>query len=120
MTDIVQVQYMNATFTANTATITIGNGELNITNNEAISFEGSFPFSSLNVSSDTVRFYNQSPNTAVNGNATLPIASSGTGDPTITANNFSGSVELQWSTRNGPQHQQLSPGEAVTLTGFTG
>lgn len=122
MTGIVEVQYQNATFTANTASIVVGNGgKVELSNNGSFSLEGSFVFSTLSVSSGAVNFYNSSTGTSVNGNVKLPITSSGNGDPTITANNFSGSVELQWPTKNsGTQYQQLSSGESITLTDFAG
>ncbi|MGK6355772.1 hypothetical protein ACMGDH_11185 [Sphingomonas sp. DT-207] len=121
MTASVQVQYQNATFTANTSTITIGNGgSIELGSNDSLTLEGSFSFGTLNISSGTISFYNQAPGTSVNGNANIPVASSGGSAPTLTANNFSGSVEVQWPTSNGPQYQQLSSGESITLNGFTG
>ncbi|MGH6616992.1 hypothetical protein [Sphingomonas sp.] len=120
MTGVVQVQYQNATFTANTATIVIENGTISLDNHGSFGLSGSFQFNNLNVSSGSVSFYNQSPDTPVNGTANISVSSSGKGDPKLTANNFSGSVELQWPTNDGTKYQQLSSGESITLSDFNG
>jgi hypothetical protein len=121
MTSPITIQYQGAQFTADSATITIGNGgSFQLTNNEYLSFNGSFTFNALNISSGSIDIYNSTQGVSVSGEIVVPAVSGGGGDPTITANNFQGSATVSWPSNQGPQYQQLSSGDAITLTGFTG
>jgi hypothetical protein len=121
MTSPITISYQGATFTANTATIIIGNGgSFQLTNNEFLSFNGSFTFDALNISSGSIDIYNSKEGVPVNGGITIPVMSGAGGDPTITATNFQGSVTISWPSSQGPQYDQLSPGDPLTLTVFTG
>jgi hypothetical protein len=120
MTATISIQYESATFTANTSTVTVGNGgTFQLTDNQFLSLAGTFTFSTLSLSKSLISFYNNSQGTAVNGTASLPVSATTGLDPTIVANNFAGTVILSWPSKQGPQYQTLSPGDQITLTGFT-
>ena len=118
MPGVVSINYQNSTFTATVAVIHVANGEITLSDHEPISFEGTFTFDTLSISSSEVTFYSNSADTAVNGTVSLLISSPGSDDPIISANNFTGSVELTWPTSNGRQYQQISSGDLVTLKDF--
>ncbi|HXC55139.1 MAG TPA: hypothetical protein VNU97_07585 [Rhizomicrobium sp.] len=114
----ITIQYQNATFTTTAASIVIGNGTCVLGSNSYFSMSGTFTFSTLNVSSGLISIDNTSPGIAANGTVTIPLSAPG-GAPTITANNFSGTAIVTWPTTNqGPQNEQLTPGQQITLNNF--
>jgi hypothetical protein len=116
-TQTIELNYQNATLSANTAVISVGHGgSFTLARNEFLSINGTFTFATLNISSGAISFYNTASGTSVNGTVSIPVTA--TQDPTITASNFSGTVTLSWPSSEGPQYQQLSPGDPITLTGF--
>jgi hypothetical protein len=80
---------------------------------------GTFTFNTFSVSSGGVSFFNGSTGAAVSGSIAIPVTGT-SGDPTITVSNFSGTAQAQWPSKSGPKEQPLSPGDELTLTGFSG
>lgn len=119
MSGLVTIQYTNSTLTANVATVIVGGGgAYTLTPNQSLTLNGTFTFSSLQVSTSTIAIDNTSQGVAINGSVAIQV-SAASGDPTITANNFSGSATVSWpSSTPGGGFEQLTPGVPISLTGF--
>lgn len=120
MASSITMQYQNATFTATNATTVVQNGSFELTQTDFLQMNGTITFNALNISSGTIGFYNSATGAAISGTIVVPVAKAGSVDPAITANNFQGTCTLSWPSTSGPQYQTLSPGDPITLTGYTG
>jgi hypothetical protein len=118
MTAAIEIEFQSATFTADNAAITVGNGSFELSDSQMLSMYGAFPFDTLNLGTGSIGFYNSSAGASVSGVISIPVAAGNSGDPTITVTAFSGAVTLSWPSNTGPQYQALSPGDPITLTGF--
>jgi hypothetical protein len=108
-----------ATFTANGASIQAGNGgAFQLQSTSYLSFQGTFAFSQLEISSGVISFANVSAGTAVSGTVVIPVTVPSGTTPTITASNFAGVVNISWP--GGPPSQELTPGTAFYLDNFGG
>jgi len=119
MSGLVTIQFTNGTFTANVATIIVGGGgAYTLTPNQSLALNGQFSFSTFTVSTNAIAVDNVSQGVSVNGSIAIQVSAPG-GDPTITANNFSGSATVTWpSSTPGSGFEQLLPGNQISLTGF--
>jgi hypothetical protein len=104
------------TFTGTLATVGISNGQFEISNSVALALSGTFSINSLNISSFQLQFENATTGVAVSGTISLPATSDG--EPTITADGFTGTCQVNWSSTNGPKFSTLLPGNNVTLSDF--
>lgn len=107
------------TFTAPGASIQAGGGgTFVLQSNQYLSLQGTFGFSQLEISSRVLNFANTSAGTAVSGTVVIPLSCASGTTPTITASNYSGTVNASWP--GGPPSQELTPGTALYLNGFGG
>jgi hypothetical protein len=114
----IQIAYLRGTtFTSTLASTTISNGSFGISNTDFISFNGTFAVTQLNISSGLISFENNSAGVAVSGTITIPVTSSG-GDPSITADGFSGTAQVNWNSTTGPKFATVLPGNPTTLSNF--
>jgi hypothetical protein len=120
MFSTIEINFQNAVFTASSATVTVSNGCFALASNEFLSFAGTLPFDTLNISSGVIGFYNSSAGATVNGTLSIPVSATTGGDPAITVSNFQGNATVSWPSTSGPQYQMLMSGDAMTLVGFAG
>jgi hypothetical protein len=114
------MQYQDSTFTANNATTQVQNGSFELTQTDFLTMNGTVTFNALNISSGSIGFYNSATGAAISGSVIVPVAKTGSSDPAITVNNFQGTCTLSWPSTSGPQYQNRSPGDPITLTNFLG
>lgn len=119
MTASIEIQFQNATATANTVAISVMNGIFQLESNAYLTMNGTFSFDALMISTGSLSISNWSTGDVLNGQIDIPVNSQ-SGMPSITVSNFSGTVTINWPTTVGPQFQQLMPGDPITLTDFVG
>ena len=119
MSGLITIQYQNATLAADVANIIVGSGGVfQLTSNQSLSLNGTFSFSGFSVTTTAISIDNTSTGVSINGSVSVQI-NAAHGDPSITANNFSGTATVTWpSSTPGGGYQQLTPGDPLTLTGF--
>jgi hypothetical protein len=113
MTSPVAINFNNCTFTSNESTIAIGNGSIALGGPNQVKLVGTFSFSTLNISSVQMQFYNNSAGGTVNGVVNIPISPNGTA--ALTVNNFVGQASVTW---NDGGFAVLAPSQPVILNGL--
>lgn len=114
----IDINFINATLTSTTSQILIGAGSFALDTVSALSVSGTVSFNSLYLTSGALTF--EAPaGTSFDCSIILPLEA-GAGAPTLEITNFAGTATVTWPTASGLQTQTVTPGDPITLNGFTG
>jgi hypothetical protein len=106
------------TFNATTASLTLGDGSIDLTATSA-QLAGAFNFSAFIVANTEVVFSNNATGASVNGVVTIPVSPDGA-NPAISGSGFTGIAQVMWPVKGVPNYGNLSSGGgSVPLTGLT-
>ena len=119
MAGLITLSFQMAKFTGSTSSITVGGGTivLQAQANQSLAMLGTFPFANLSVTSGAISIEGQ-PGATVNGNISFAVNATSNA-PTVTVTNFGGTASMSWPSNAGGGFRVVSPGDPVTLDGFS-
>ena len=112
----ITISYQNAALTSANSSIQLHNGTFGLAAGTSLNMSGTLSFSSLSITTGQISF-NVPSGTTFNANVQAPVVP-GASDPMLDVTNFSGIVMVTWPTVNGPQTQELTSGNQITLNGY--
>lgn len=118
----VVISLTGATATTSSVTVNLMNntGNYTLASNQGIVVAGSFSFSTLSVTTHSVKF-GVAPQSSFEGSISLDVVPTpSTNTPVIEINNITvDTATVTYPTEDGPVTQVLTPGQPMPLTGYT-
>jgi hypothetical protein len=117
----VGISYLQVTgLYENQSTIMVANGAFELDPNNPFSVYATIGITNLWTTPGTINFtVDATGDDTFDVTVDVGLATSGNGDPIIEMSGCWGVVSVVWPTAAGQQTQPLSPGQQVTLTGYT-
>lgn len=104
----------------NQSSIMVANGAFELDANDPLTLNATIGIATVWATPSTINFtVDATDDDTFDVTVDVGLATSGTGDPIIEMDGCDGAVSVVWPTAAGQQTQPLSPGQQVTLTGYT-